>query len=192
MTAPSIHQRQCHEIHQILWRGFARFNEAFARITLRAGTRFEQRDWPGMHRDTVERLDLYPESVSTTMAALISNLGSSVYQHDFWSAVKEQFSYTCRQRCDAEIAGTFYNSVYRKLFAADGVDPEQTFLTPPPGQRPEADPIHLYEADHRTLPQMLRTIMQQYAFETPFADLEEDARLCAFRIDEPQWTGQKK
>jgi isocitrate dehydrogenase kinase/phosphatase len=178
-----MHKRLCEEIQQILWRGFARFNEAFARITLRAGTRFAQRDWSGMHQDTVERLDLYPESVDTTMAALISALGSSAYQHDLWSEVKKQFSHACRQRCDAEIAGTFYNSVHRKLFSAAGVDPELTFLAPLHGQRPAADPIHLYEADHRSLPQTLRSILQQYGFKTPFADLEEDARLCAFRID---------
>jgi isocitrate dehydrogenase kinase/phosphatase len=184
VSEPSMHKGLGKRIQQMLWTGFDHFCEAFADITRRAGARFEQRDWSGMHRDTVERLDLYPKSVDATTAALTSSLGSSALQHKIWADAKVLFSRTCQQRCDAEIAATFYNSVYRKLFAAAGVDPELTFLVPPAAPLLETDAVRLFEADRRSLPQTVRTILRHFGFQTPFADLDEDARLCAFRIGE--------
>jgi isocitrate dehydrogenase kinase/phosphatase len=184
VSEPSIHKGLGKRIQQVIWADFDRFCEAFAAITRRAWTRFEQRDWSGMHRDTVERLDLYPKSVDATTAALIRALGPSVHRHELWSEVKTQFSRACQQRCDAEIAGTYYNSVHRKLFAVTGVEAGLTFLVPPVVHVPKADTVCLFDTDRRSLPQTVRTILQHFGFQTPFANLEEDARLCAFRIGE--------
>ena len=51
------------ERSQIIYDGFIRYNNYFHRITRRARTRFEQRDWKGHQQDIVDRADLYEKSV---------------------------------------------------------------------------------------------------------------------------------
>ena len=107
---------------EIILTGFEDFGEAFSTITQRAEQRFERRDWQGMRRDTVERLDLYPKIVDETVQVLLSSLGSDTRLTAMWERIKGQFAHWCQDRCDFDIACTFYNSIHRKVFAADGID----------------------------------------------------------------------
>ena len=170
---------------EILWTGFGDFCEAFATITQRAGRRFEQRDWQGMRRDTVERLDLYPGIVAETVSLLKRALAPGVCAHAIWSDIKLQFRHVCSDKCDAEIASTFYNSVHRKLFAKMGVDPELTFLTPPDPSLSASHQKQFFELEVNDLkPEDVHAILSYYAFQTPFENMEEDVRQCAIRIAE--------
>ena len=180
-----LHKELVGQALQILWTGFDDYCEAFATITQRANRRFEQSDWQGMRRDTVERLDLYPEIVAETESLLKRSLAPAIYRHDIWTDIKTQFNRICQEKYDAEIAGTFYNSVHRKLFVNAGVDPKLTFLTPPV---PKLLPSHhkqFFELEVNTvMPEDIRTILSHYAFQTPFESMEEDVRQCAIRIAE--------
>jgi isocitrate dehydrogenase kinase/phosphatase len=171
---------------QILATGFDDYGEAFATITQRACRRFEQRDWQGMRRDTLERLDLYPKMVTETVALLTRHLAHLSLDHPLWAAIKTHYYRLSLLRCDAELAGTFYNSIHRKIFNTVGVDPQLTFIDPPPGHlhQPEhPDLFHLHQGGPIS-PQTLCDILSQYGFKTPFVDLQRDAKICAIRIDQ--------
>lgn len=169
---------------QIIWTGFDDFCEAFATITQRACRRFEQRDWHGMRRDTVERLDLYPKIVDETVSMLDREVRSSAHHKNLWATIKSMFYQTCKDRRDAEIAFTFYNSVNRKIFNPIGIDPELTFIKPPRTAEPDSasELFTTFELKMIT-PQIIGDILKQYQFRTPFVDMKEDARRCAIRID---------
>jgi isocitrate dehydrogenase kinase/phosphatase len=168
----------------IIRTGFEDFSAAFATITQRASRRFESRDWRGMRRDTVERLDLYPEIVDDTTNLLLRSLGPKARQPALWADIKKQYSLNNQNRCDFDIACTFYNSIHRKLFTQTHIDPDLTFATPPP-EAPQIQPELFFDfaVEHLT-PSIIAAILSQFRFRTTFSDLAEDARQCTFRIGE--------
>jgi isocitrate dehydrogenase kinase/phosphatase len=168
---------------QIILTGFNDFCEAFATITQRASRRFEQKDWHGMRRDTVERLDLYPKIVDETVGMLNRKLGKDRRQKNLWTTSKTIYHQVCKDRSDAEIAFTFYNSVIRKLFHSIDIEPELTFIEPPPLTACEpASELYFSIELKKITPQTIGEIFEKYQFRTPFVDLHEDARRCAIRI----------
>jgi isocitrate dehydrogenase kinase/phosphatase len=168
----------------IIRTGFEDFSEAFATITQRAFRRFEQRDWRGMRRDTVERLDLYPRMVDETMSMLLRSQGSQARNPALWAAIKKQYRLDLQDRCDFDIACTFYNSVHRKVFTRTGIDPGLTFVEPPPAALRNKPELFFEYTVERLTPPIIESILTRYRFRAPFQNLAEDARLCAFRIDD--------
>ena len=169
---------------EIILTGFEDFGEAFSTITQRAEQRFERRDWQGMRRDTVERLDLYPKIVDETVQVLLSSLGSDTRLTAMWERIKGQFAHWCQDRCDFDIACTFYNSIHRKVFAADGIDHRLIFAAPARGVLKILPELFYDFPVENMTPETVRTILSTYRFHTPFENLAEDARLCAIRIGE--------
>ncbi len=167
-----------------IWRGYEKFNAEFAAITRRAAERFEQREWKGMHDDTVERLDLYQQVVAATCRRIVDELGLYAQNPRLWLAIKSGFAASLDARPDAELACTFYNSINRRILQTVGIDPELEFVAPEPSH--EACPAHPplifnIEMQHVT-DDHIQGILGRFAFRTPFADLAVDSRLCAERI----------
>ncbi len=174
------------EALQILVTGFDDYCNAFATITQRAGKRFENRDWQGMRQDTLERLDLHAKVVLETVGLLKRHLADRCFERPLWVALKDQYVQQLRQRCDAELACTFFNSINLKLFNTLGFDPElhiSDIPTPKPDPLQDPELFHLQRTrsiDHATL----KEILSLYRFNTRWRDLDRDARLCAQRIDQ--------
>lgn len=168
----------------IILRGFDDFCAAFGTITQRAFQRFENRDWRGMRQDTVERLDLYPKIVDETTGMLLRSLEPQARHPGMWAAIKKKYRLELQNRCDFDIACTFYNSIHRKAFAQTSIDPGLTFVEPPL-DAPRIQPELFFDLAIDSLtPPAIASILKQYSFRTAFKNLAEDARLCAIRIGE--------
>ncbi len=169
---------------RILRSAYRDYKAAFAATTACARQRFEQRDWAGMRRDTVKRLDLYSHHVIRTQRALQKSLGNRQRDPVLWLAVKEQYSRLFRQACDFELALTFYNSVNRKIFKTVGIQPQLEFVAPPiqTSDCPEQFPLLASTTTGTVDEDVIRDILLSYNFKTRFADLHGDACLCAERI----------
>ncbi len=163
--------------------GFDDYCQAFDTITQRAYLRFEHRDWKGMRNDTLERLDLYQKIVEETVGMLHRELGANAHRHDLWPDIKSFYAEACDAHQNAEIAYTFFNSVNRKLFNPIGIDPLLTFIESPPHRVIKESPdLFFTDTLNSATPQTMRAIIERYPFNTPYIDIEEDARLCAARI----------
>lgn len=185
MPQPENHPLTEKAVH-ILITGFEDYYKAFATITQRACQRFEQRDWPGMRRDTLERLDLYGKVVAETVSLLTQHLDKQRLDRTIWATIKARYYDLSLQRCDAELACTFYNSVNRKIFNTIGFDPRLTFIDPPAAhlyQSHQTDLFRIYPIE-QVDPQTIIDILSQYGFRTPFIDMDSDAKLVALRIAE--------
>lgn len=117
------------ESSQIIYDGFVHYNNGFHRITRRARTRFERRDWQGHQQDIVERVDLYEKSVRRIVLALRRLLGERVNDYELWHAVRSYFDRRLDEVPDAGFIKTFFNSVTRRIFGTVGIDPQLEFLT---------------------------------------------------------------
>ena len=85
------------ECSQTIYDGFIRYNNYFHRITRRARTRFEQRDWKGHQHDIVDRVDLYEKSVRRIALALRRILGKRLTNKILWREIKRYFEVRLNQ-----------------------------------------------------------------------------------------------
>ncbi len=167
----------------ILRSAYGDYTADFEAITARARKRFEKREWKGMRGDILERLDLYAKWVVHARDALDESLGVLRRDRSVWRETKERYGLSCRDRCDPELALTFYNSVNRKIFETVGIQPELEFVAPEISSEPSVRPPLSFSIDaDRVDETVARKILLGYDFETHFCDLYEDARLCAGRI----------
>ena len=117
------------ESSQIIYDGFIHYNTVFHRITRRARTRFEKRDWEGHQQDIVERVDLYEKSVRRIVLELRRHLGTRVKDHELWNLIRSYFGRRLEKVPDAGFIKTFFNSVTRRIFGTAGIDTQLEFVS---------------------------------------------------------------
>src|SRR5215216_6432457 len=83
MDLASAAARGADTIHQ----AFDEHHQCLRSITRRVRRRFEERDWDGIRRDTVEKLDLPSRSVSATVETLGGQLGERLADRAAWAAM---------------------------------------------------------------------------------------------------------
>ncbi len=83
-----------HRAADIIYRGFQEFHESFRAITRRALERFEKRDWHGIRRDTVRRLQIHARGVDETLESLREEFGTEVEERNFWATTKGVYSHS--------------------------------------------------------------------------------------------------
>jgi isocitrate dehydrogenase kinase/phosphatase len=152
---------------------FGDYNTEFRRVTQRARTRFETRDWAGAREDAVERIDLYERYVQHMVGWLKEQLGDRQTERDLWILIKEDFSNEIRYYLDLEFTKTYFSSITRRIFATVGVDPDVEFVAldmePIAGIR---QPIALNVYENRgSLWQACKQLLEDFAFDVPWADL---------------------
>jgi isocitrate dehydrogenase kinase/phosphatase len=153
-------------------------------ITRRVQQRFERRDWAGIRHDTVERLDLHSRSVGRVCEILRAQLGDHLSDRSVWAALKEAYTATILGRNDFELAQTFFNSLTRRVFSHDGVDPSIDFASdefPLPYRGWEMASARMY-AVRRVDAGVVRKILEDAGLRAPFRDLAGDSKLAAERI----------
>src|SRR3972149_3987443 len=117
------------ECSQIIYDGFVRYNDAFHKMTRRAQTRFEQRDWKGHQEDIVERVNLYEKSTRRVVMELRRIMGGRYKDHELWNEIRSYFGDRLKKVPDAGFIRTFFNSITRRIFDTVGIDPQLEFVT---------------------------------------------------------------
>jgi len=102
----------------------ARFDE----ITRRGRDRFLARAWRGGHDDAAERLQLYSQTLTGLTNRVRDLMGARFEARAVWRATKAVYSSLITQSIRWEIAESFFNSLTRRVFATEGVDPTIEFV----------------------------------------------------------------
>ncbi len=181
MNEPPTAVRAADTIH----RCFDEYLNLFREITRRARKRFERADWDGIRRDTVRRLDLYERMIGDALDALRQQLEEELSDRELWMAIKSAYWREVLGRDDFELAQTFFNSLTRRVFPHDGVDPTIDYTAaefPLPFRGWEMASARMY-AIHRISPEIVVRIVEDAAFQAPFEDLRRDSELAAARIE---------
>lgn len=162
------------------------YNQAqFHLLTRRAKRRFEERDWRGMQADAAERLDLYRQVVDRAVADLLGLLSDRAHDKLVWTSLKAVYSGLIDGRDDWEIAETFYNSLTRRVFATVGVDPQIEFVATDYETPPTQAARSIYRTYTRagSTATLLKLVLADYEFRTPFAALDQDSEQAAGKIE---------
>jgi isocitrate dehydrogenase kinase/phosphatase len=181
MDLSALAARGAGSIHQ----AFDEHHRALRAITRRVRRRFEERDWEGIRRDTVEKLELPSRSLDETIAILRGQLGDRLEDREIWAAMKAAYTREILGRDDFEIAQTYFNSLARKVFPHDGADPAIDYTAgelPVPFQGWEMASARVY-AVRRVDAAVIQRVLEDAGFRVPFRDLAGDAALTAGRLD---------
>ncbi len=169
----------------VLAHGFDDYHQRYRGVTRRARDRFERREWQGIRRDTVERLNLYERCVGETLDALRSVVGPRVSDPDFLRVLKDAYTEVILGRNDFELAQTFFNSVSRRLLPHLGLAPGIDYLSrdfPLPFRGWEMASARMYGV-HRIDGTVVAKILRETGLRVPFRDLTGDSVRVAERVD---------
>ena len=165
-------------------RAFDEHRRRVREITSRVQQRFESRDWTGIRQDTIERLGLNSQAIGRLCSVLSEQLGDRLKDRALWAGLKEAYTAAILGRNDFELAQTWFNSLSRRVFGHDGVDPTIDFTSeelPLPYRGWEMASARMY-AVRRIDAGVVRKIVEDAGFGVRFLRLEEDAELAAGRI----------
>ena len=96
--------------------GFERHYRLFREITAGAKERFEQADWNAVQAASRERIDFYDRRVGETVAILRREFHLRDGDDRLWRRVKVEYLRLLPQHRQPELAETYYNSVFCRLF----------------------------------------------------------------------------
>ena len=174
------------ECSQIIYDGFIRYNNYFHRITRRARTRFEQRDWKGHQDDIVDRVDLYEKSVRRIVLALRRVMDKRIDDRELWHQIRSYFGDRLNQVPDNDFIKTFFNSVTRRIFGTEGVDSQIEFIS----SGPSTDLHLIMSLNIRRYPywvsleKIFETILDDFSFRIPYDDISANAQSVAEQISQ--------
>jgi isocitrate dehydrogenase kinase/phosphatase len=170
---------------QIIYDNFVRYNNAFHKMTRRAQTRFEQRDWKGHQKDIAERVYLYEKSVRRVVLLLRRILGSRVNDHTLWNEIRTYFGNRLTKVPDAGFIKTFFNSVTRRIFDTVGVDPQLEFVSSSLDEDIEmARSLNLRRYPYwGSIEKIFETILEDFSFRVPYSGVTLNATRIADEIE---------
>ena len=181
-------------LHAVALRdGFLAYNAAFRAITQRAKPRFEQRDWLGSQRDAEDRIDLWDQHIHRETQRMAKTLAHRLMDRELWAGIKSDFARTIADLPDAEFAKTYFSSVARKIFNIVGRDPDIEFVDEEniPLRNTDGPLIGRNYTQKGSLEQMFRTMLDDYAWDVPFAHPDQCAAYIATQVTEHYREKQK-
>ncbi|SDA67725.1 isocitrate dehydrogenase kinase/phosphatase [Algoriphagus alkaliphilus] len=149
-----------------------RFND-FTRL---APLYFSQRNWQATQQNHRQRLRLYKDTLLPLAKDLQEKLGTDTTNRTVWSLIRNKYQEMISTRPDAELAQTFFNSIFRKTFLNNPLDEELMYVrgdSNPQYLQEKSDLLNSYPAS-LGLDQIIRQILQDYDFGGEFMDKEKD------------------
>ncbi len=155
-----------------IYAAFRRYRDTFAALTDGARARFEAGDWAGVQAAGSERLDTYNAHVTELLA---DGALAETPPFDTWPQIKAAYVRLMDDTVDADLAETFFNSVYRKRAPQGKTLPANMFLHPSTARRATgaASIVRVYDGDGDATT-TLRKVLQDFAFTLPWRNLDGD------------------
>lgn len=189
MTEPLAHQ-----IAEIILKGFRRHFNLFLQITAKARFRYSEADWQGFAKDSRDRISFYDRRVEETLERLTQELPTQQLDEMLWQQVKKQYQQFLLFHPQAELAETFYNSVFCRLFDRQYFHNQNIFVESTLSKQtlpaPVASVYDSYFPAQEGLRHCIRKIIASYALNLPFTDLERDIRLIVQRFRDESTLGR--
>ncbi|GLP97164.1 bifunctional isocitrate dehydrogenase kinase/phosphatase [Paraferrimonas sedimenticola] len=132
-------QSQANRVAYRILIGFEQHFRRFMRITGQASTRFYLGQWNATAQAQRDRINQYSRIVDETASDLITKLDAPVIVADLWRDTKHAYSHLLEQHPQAELAQTFFNSTFARLFRHQGFNSQYLYLNDAPPQCPIAD-----------------------------------------------------
>ncbi|MBK1701719.1 bifunctional isocitrate dehydrogenase kinase/phosphatase [Thiococcus pfennigii] len=166
-------------IAQAILDGFERHYRLFREISAGARQRFEDADWPAGQAAARARIDFYDRRVTETVAVLRRDFRLREANDPLWQQVKIEYQRLLPQHHQPELAETFYNSLFCRLFDRRYYNNRNIFIWPLIStEHLEAEiPIFRpYYPARDGFGRVIERILADLGFSRPFRDPRRDRR----------------
>ncbi len=171
------------DIALLILQGFESHYSLFAKIALKAKKNFEKCLWSEQEAISKKRLRLYDKKVDDALRKVKQNYNFDIFDEKLWVKTKTCYVNIISSHSQPELAETFYNSFFCRLFVNQAYyNNNYIFLRPTISTSyiDIDDPVIFSEYTNvKTLPATLLSIIQSLEFKVPFEDLQRDVHeLC--------------
>ncbi|PHM31166.1 bifunctional isocitrate dehydrogenase kinase/phosphatase [Xenorhabdus innexi] len=166
-----------HLIAQTILQGFDAQYGRFLEVTSGAQQRFEQADWHAVQQAMKKRINLYDHHVGLVVEQLKCIRGSRLYDQEYIAKIKAVYTRLLPDYPRFEIAESFFNSVYCRLFQHRNLKQENLFIfssQPPRRFRHIPRPLSRDFFPDADLETMLRAILKDLPLRLKWEDLGRD------------------
>lgn len=168
------------QVSETILYGFNRHYIRFQEITLAAKQRFETADWEGEVQARKERIDFYDQRVNETVEYIKDNLNIEAVDKTYWQDIKRQYMWLLYEHKQPELAESFYNSVFCRLFDREYFNNRHIFVKP--GTAIDLldmeDPVYKsYYPDEYGIRETLDKILNSFDLRCEWKNLDRDLEL---------------
>ncbi|ANI30367.1 isocitrate dehydrogenase [Yersinia entomophaga] len=164
-------------IAQTILQGFDAQYGRFLEVTAGAQQRFEQADWQAIQQAMKKRIHLYDHHVGLVVEQLKRITGSGSFDAEFLARVKAIYTDLLPDYPRFEIAESFFNSVYCRLFKHRELTQDKLFVFSSQPERRFRDiprPLARDFTPEQGLSAMLQTILNDLPLRLPWENLPRD------------------
>ncbi|SFD13776.1 bifunctional isocitrate dehydrogenase kinase/phosphatase [Pseudoalteromonas denitrificans] len=167
------------QIADLILNGFNKHFSLFQQITHKAHYAFSQANWQSVHQANSDRICFYDKRVNETILSLKKSIPDQL-DKSLWLKVRATFQNYLQFHPQAELAESFYNSVFcrlfhRRYFNNDFIFVETTIKENIPV--PIESEYQSYFPVIEGLKPTIKNIIEQFDFKAPFIDLSRDIKL---------------
>ncbi len=162
--------------------GFNRHFSLFQQITRAARERFEAADWEGEIAARTERIYYYDLRVNEAIDNLNRRFDLDKLDKKLWQDIKRWYMWLLYNHKQPELAESFYNSVFCRLFDRSYFNNDHIFVKPGTAidYLDMDDPAYTgYYPDECGIRDTFSTILQSFGLRLAWEDLERDLDLIA-------------
>ncbi|MFN3997264.1 bifunctional isocitrate dehydrogenase kinase/phosphatase [Algoriphagus sp.] len=159
-----------------LHEAYLNYIEKFHTYTRLAPIHFAQRNWQATQLNHRQRLRLYKDILFGLTKTFQDTLGSESSNRGIWTLIKKEYHQMIIDRPDAELAETFFNSIFRKTFPNNPLDEELMYVSEGYNSYTLSENSNLLNSYSASigLEQIIRKILEDYDFGAEFMDKEKD------------------
>lgn len=182
---------QPQRIAELILNGFKKHYQLFQKITKKAPRAFAQRDWQLINDISRLRINYYDDRVDETIHVLKQAQPNDILNEALWFKVKKLYGDFLIFHPQAELAETFYNSVFCRLYHRRYFHNDFIFVNTALKDGPSVPVESAYKSYFPVVDGLKPTIMKiinHFDFKSPFVNLQRDIRLLlnAFYQQAPQ------
>jgi isocitrate dehydrogenase kinase/phosphatase len=174
-----IHPRQ---IAQSILTGFERHFSFFEEISSAARQRFELADWNAVREASAKRINFYDLRVQEAIQRLQANFAIDDLDERLWQQVKQTYASMLKTHSRPELAETFYNSVFCRLFDRKYYDNDKIFIESQVDRLGLSERYRVYMSFHVAEGGLIGTlwdILSAFYFSLPYEDIKQDCERVA-------------
>ena len=175
--------------------GFERHYQNIKSASIEAKRCFEEKEWEKIERDSKLRLNFYDEQVDDFCKKLSLELkkqtlygakaefneskSGNKFNSEFWKNTKNVYTELITSHKQPELAETFYNSVFCRIFSRNFYNNQFIYTKPYVSLNyidMDEPVIDSYFVDNEQLNDKFKSILKNYQFKCEFGNLDQDVK----------------
>lgn len=159
-----------------IFEGFLTYIETFKTYTKLAPLYFAERNWQATQLNHRQRLRLYKDLLFQLKEVFGELLGEDSGDRNIWLLIRKEYQQMIVDRPDAELAETFFNSIFRKTFPSQVIEEKLMYVSEGYHSYSFQENSHLLNTYPASmgLENIIRQILEDYDFGVAFMDKERD------------------